>query len=86
MLALLSDTIRETSSGFQVPAGLSASFRRACVELRLSCLPSMAVLEKSRAKSASPPPLQQGDMLTRSEFERRYAAMPHLKKAELIDG
>src|SRR5438045_1369951 len=32
------------------------------------------------------PPLQPGDRLTRDEFERRYDAMPHLKKAELIDG
>jgi hypothetical protein len=33
-----------------------------------------------------PPPLQNGDRLTRDEFERRYEAMPHLKKAELIEG
>lgn len=32
------------------------------------------------------PPLQSGDRLTRPEFERRYAAMPHIKKAELIEG
>lgn len=32
------------------------------------------------------PELQAGDHLTRAEFERRYAAMPHLKKAELIEG
>ncbi len=32
------------------------------------------------------PPLENGDRLTRVEFERRYDAMPHLKKAELIDG
>jgi len=32
------------------------------------------------------PPLQEGDRLTRDEFERRYDAMPHLKKAELIEG
>lgn len=31
-------------------------------------------------------PLEQGDHLTRDEFERRYTAMPHLKKAELIEG
>jgi Uma2 family endonuclease len=30
--------------------------------------------------------LENGDRLTRTEFERRYAAMPHLKKAELIEG
>ncbi|MGF1496768.1 MAG: Uma2 family endonuclease [Elainellaceae cyanobacterium] len=32
------------------------------------------------------PPLESGDRLTRREFERRYAAMPHIKKAELIEG
>jgi Uma2 family endonuclease len=32
------------------------------------------------------PPLENGDRLSRSEFERRYRAMPHLKKAELIEG
>ena len=46
----------------------------------------MAVLEKSRSISDQPPILQQGDVLGRAEFERRYAAMPGLKKAELIEG
>ena len=32
------------------------------------------------------PPLELGDRLTRPEFERRYDAMPHLRKAELIEG
>jgi Uma2 family endonuclease len=32
------------------------------------------------------PPLENGDALTRLEFERRYSAMPNLKKAELIEG
>jgi Uma2 family endonuclease len=32
------------------------------------------------------PPLQSGDRLTVEEFERRYDAMPELKKAELIEG
>jgi hypothetical protein len=31
-------------------------------------------------------PLESGDRLTRSEFERRYQAMPHLNKAELVEG
>lgn len=31
-------------------------------------------------------PLENGDRLSRHEFERRYTAMPHLKKAELIEG
>ncbi len=29
-----------------------------------------------------PPPLKAGDRLSRDEFERRYEAMPLLKKAE----
>jgi Uma2 family endonuclease len=32
------------------------------------------------------PSLENGDHLSASEFERRYEAMPHLKKAELIEG
>jgi len=32
------------------------------------------------------PPLENGDRLTRLEFERRYQAMPKVKKAELIEG
>lgn len=32
------------------------------------------------------PLLENGDRLTRPEFERRYAAMPQVKKAELIEG
>ena len=38
----------------------------------------MAILEKPRPI----PLLQPGDVLSRSEFEHRYAAMPQLKKAE----
>jgi Uma2 family endonuclease len=34
----------------------------------------------------APPLLEPGDRLSRSEFERRYERMPHLKKAELIEG
>jgi Uma2 family endonuclease len=32
------------------------------------------------------PLLEPGDRLSRQEFERRYERMPHLKKAELIEG
>ena len=52
----------------------------------------MAVLTP-RTKPADPteppaavPPLETGDTLSRAEFERRYDAMPDLKKAELIEG
>ncbi len=34
----------------------------------------------------SQPMLVAGDRLTRAEFERRYEAMPQIKKAELIEG
>jgi hypothetical protein len=33
-----------------------------------------------------PPPLESGDRLTRHEFEWCYEAMPHIQKAELIEG
>ncbi len=32
------------------------------------------------------PPLENGDRLTRYEFERRYDTLPQLKRAELIEG
>jgi Uma2 family endonuclease len=32
------------------------------------------------------PVLENGDRLTRADFERRYEAMPYLRKAELIEG
>jgi Uma2 family endonuclease len=47
------------------------------------------VVEKSTTRARTTPsvlPLESGDRLTRTEFERRYHAMPHLKKAELIEG
>lgn len=40
----------------------------------------------SNPKRLTIPPLENGDRLSRHEFERRYNAMPHLKKAELIEG
>src|SRR5256714_11903768 len=43
-------------------------------------------LTKAVAAVQRVPPLENGDRLTRPEFERRYEAMPHLKKAELIEG
>jgi len=42
--------------------------------------------ERVKHPSIEVPRLENGDRLTRYEFERRYEAMPHLKKAELIDG
>jgi len=52
----------------------------------------MATVESGVVKPASPttvgqvPELCAGDRLTRAEFERRYWAMPNVKKAELIEG
>ncbi|HEY2250245.1 MAG TPA: Uma2 family endonuclease [Planctomycetaceae bacterium] len=39
-----------------------------------------------RSSASRIPFLESGDRLTRSEFERRYNAMPELKKAELVEG
>jgi Uma2 family endonuclease len=50
----------------------------------------MTTLSQSRSVESTingrVPPLENGDRLTRPEFERRYAAMPHVNKAELIEG
>lgn len=50
----------------------------------------MAITEREIAIPTPPSarviPLQNGDRLTRDEFERRYSAMPDVKKAELIEG
>jgi Uma2 family endonuclease len=43
-------------------------------------------LRQNAAALLAIPPLESGDRLTRDEFEQRYAAMPQLKKAELIEG
>ena len=42
--------------------------------------------QSERGTDACIPVLESGDRLTRSEFERRYAACPEIKKAELIEG
>jgi Uma2 family endonuclease len=39
-----------------------------------------------REPATTVPPLRHGDRLSRAEFERRWAAMPDLKRAELIYG
>jgi len=48
------------------------------------------VVQTTEARPAqaarSTPRLQPGDHLTLAEFERRYEAMPDLKKAELVEG
>jgi Uma2 family endonuclease len=39
-----------------------------------------------RANGGDVSPLVAGDHLSRADFERRYHAMPHVKKAELVEG
>jgi len=49
----------------------------------------MATVQSSTAEAPTIVPVPElcaGDRLSRAEFERRYAAMPHVKKAELIEG
>lgn len=41
---------------------------------------------KTPVQHGTIPPLVNGDKLNRYQFERRYNAMPDLKKAELIEG
>ena len=48
--------------------------------------PSVERHVKPPAPRDPTPPLVNGERLTRDEFERRYDAMPGLKKAELIEG
>ncbi|MGE0682304.1 MAG: Uma2 family endonuclease [Candidatus Binatia bacterium] len=55
----------------------------------MASVTSIHSVEPSISTDLSPqktPPLENGDRLTRPEFERRYEAMPELKKAELIEG
>jgi Uma2 family endonuclease len=47
---------------------------------------SATTMRRPAGSSTFIPPLEPGDHLTREEFERRYNAMPHVKKAELIEG
>jgi Uma2 family endonuclease len=46
----------------------------------------MAITQSMIKPNVIIPPLENGDQLTRLEFETRYERMPHLKKAELIEG
>ena len=45
-----------------------------------------AGLSRAAHRLTAPPPLENGDRLSRCEFERRYHALPNVKKAELIEG
>jgi Uma2 family endonuclease len=48
--------------------------------------PATNFVATSAGQPVPVPRLEQGDHLTCAEFERRYDAMPELKKAELIEG
>ncbi len=48
--------------------------------------PSNETARAAATARALIPPLENGDTLTREEFERRYHAMPRVRKAELIEG
>jgi Uma2 family endonuclease len=48
--------------------------------------PSTARLAPRPLTDRGIPPLYAGDHLSRAEFERRYTAMPSVKKAELVEG
>ena len=53
----------------------------------MATVPSHAAESMHRdSRQSRIPPLEQGDRLTRSEFLRRYAAMPTHVKAERIEG
>lgn len=45
-----------------------------------------APVKRPTSQSSDIPLLENGDHLDRLEFERRYHAMPHVNKAELIEG
>ncbi len=47
---------------------------------------SASAIEQAKLPQALIPPLQNGDHLDWDEFERRWDAMPLLKRAELIEG
>ncbi|WP_013325037.1 Uma2 family endonuclease [Gloeothece verrucosa] len=44
------------------------------------------ITEQTISLTLTIPPLENGDRLVRAEFERRYQAMPEVKKAELVEG
>ncbi len=55
---------------------------------QVATTPTQAPSDRPRRslQPAVTPPLETGDRLALREFERRYQAMPRLKKAELIEG
>lgn len=64
------------------------SLARLCVTESICIMPTQTLTRTSSEISWQPtkPPLEAGDHLSRSEFQRRYATHPEIKKAELIKG
>jgi Uma2 family endonuclease len=56
------------------------------VTIETHVLPVYQPVRAPDLPASRPPLLENGDRLTRREFERRYHAMPHIKRAELIEG
>ena len=52
----------------------------------VASVPGASGVPEHPPPAAGVPALESGDRLTRYEFERRYAARPDLKKAQLIEG
>ena len=48
--------------------------------------PATSIVPDDIVAAPSEPMLESGDRLSRAEFERRYERLPHVKKAELIEG
>lgn len=69
----------------------STGFDFSGIEFRFWLAENNSVIVREAPSSIAPskrriPPLVNGDHMSRDEFERRYEAMPEVKKAELIEG
>jgi Uma2 family endonuclease len=79
-------------NGFILMESEIGVFQRICYSKRYLATPRVFEMVQERSPQQTHPTntplpsLESGDHLTRHEFERRYQAMPHLKKAELIEG
>lgn len=67
---------------FEVIRGLEDYYRNK----RNLELPSASIVKTPPQQPLPVPQLESGDRLNCYEFEWRYNAMPHVKKAELIEG
>jgi Uma2 family endonuclease len=72
--------------GFRRPSTFSVVLRGQPGMSRIEDIMSTLAAPELPIGTNSVFPLENGDRLDAAEFERRYDAMPHLKKAELIRG